>query len=217
MPLGQPHRDAHDDEKREGERDERRELAENRAVAGQRSHRSGVLPHRDRGSRAMRRIAEIDLREPGRRDRDCADRDVIIPSFETLEDLLHLRDRDETVLAPKALRGAAPQIHADAVDRSVRLDMAIRRRVVDRDLERRVLGQREAGGDDESERDRAAPNEHRGGQGICEGGWRHGQSSECDSGLLTRQDEIPVSIRVLECYLRRKCESFSKGAFGELG
>jgi hypothetical protein len=43
------------------------------------------------------------------------------------------------------------------------------------------------------------------------------RSSECDSGLLTRQDEIPVSIRALECYLRRKRESFFKGTIGELG
>ena len=42
--------------------------------------------------------------------------------------------------------------------------MAVRRRVVDRDLERRVLSRRETGEDEDNERGREAPNESRGGQ-----------------------------------------------------
>ena len=168
-PLGQPHRDAHDDKKRESERDERRQLPENRPIAGQRRHGPGVLAHRDRDPRTMRRIAEIDPREPGWRDRDRADRRVIILALETLEDVLHLRDRDEMVLASEALRSAAPQIDADAVNRTVGLDMAIRRRVVDRDLERRFLSHGETGKDEENERSREAPNESRGGQKSARG------------------------------------------------
>ena len=87
----------------------------------------------------MRRIAEVDPREPSRRDRYRADRRVIILPLETLEDVFHLRDRDEMVLASEALRSAAPQIDAEAVNRTVDLDMAVRRHVVDRHPQRRVL------------------------------------------------------------------------------
>jgi hypothetical protein len=72
--------------------------------------------------------------------------------LETLEDFLHLRDRNEMVLASEALRCAAPQIGAEAVNRTVRLDMAVRRHVIDRDLERRVLSDGETGKDEVNEK-----------------------------------------------------------------
>src|ERR1700733_5836007 len=87
----------------------------------------------------MRRVAEVHPRKPGWRDRYRADCRVIILSLQALEDVLHLRDRDEMVLASEALRSAAPQIDAEAVNRTVGLDMAVGRHVVDRNLERRVL------------------------------------------------------------------------------
>jgi hypothetical protein len=87
----------------------------------------------------MRRVAEVHPRESGWRDRYRADCRIIILSLEALEDVLYLRDRDEMVLASEALRSAAPQIDAEAVNRTVGLDMAVRRHVVDRDLERRIL------------------------------------------------------------------------------
>jgi hypothetical protein len=63
----------------------------------------------------------------GWRDRDRADRRVIVLSLETLEDVLHLRHRNQAVLAPEAFRRAPPQVDAHAV----RLDMAVGRRVID--------------------------------------------------------------------------------------
>jgi hypothetical protein len=78
----------------------------------------------------MRRVAEVHPRESGWRDRYRADCRVIILSLETLEDVLHLRDRDETVFASEALRSAAPQIDAEAINRTVGLDMAVRRYIV---------------------------------------------------------------------------------------
>jgi hypothetical protein len=85
------------------------------------------------------------------------------------------------VLASEALRGAAPQIDAEAVDRTVGLDMAIRRHVIDRDFERRVLRHGETGEDELNERGREGPNESRGGQKAREVRCWHLRSSECDS------------------------------------
>ena len=73
----------------------------------------------------MRRVAEVHPRESGWRDRYRADRRVIILPLEALENVLHLGDRDEMVLASEALRSAAPQIDAEAVNRTVGLDMAV--------------------------------------------------------------------------------------------
>src|SRR5271163_2119561 len=98
----------------------------------------------------MRRVAEVHPRESGWRDRYRADCRVIILLLETLEDFVHLRDRDEMVLASEGLRCAAPQIDAEPVNRTVRLNMAIRRHVVDRDLERRVLSRSETGEDEKT-------------------------------------------------------------------
>jgi len=181
-PLGQPHRDTHDDEKRERQRDKRSQLPENGPVAGQRRHGPGVLTHRNRDPRTMRRVAEVHPRKSGWRDRYRADCRVIVLSLETLEDFLHLSDRDEMVLASKALCCAAPQIDAEAINRTVGLDMAVRRHVVDRDLERRVLSRGETCEDEENERGREAPNQIRGGQKAREVRCRHRRSSECDSG-----------------------------------
>ena len=71
--------------------------------------------------------------------------------------------------------------------------MAVGRRVVDRDLERRVLGGGETGEDEEGERDREAPSESRGGQGTDGSRRRHHRSSECDLGLLPHEDESRVA------------------------
>src|SRR3984957_3566984 len=111
----------------------------------------------------MRRVAEVHLREPGWRDCYRADCRVIVLSLKTLEDVLHLRDRDEMVLASEALRGATPQIDAEAVNRTVGLDMAVRRHIIDRDLERRVLSHGETGKDEVNKRGREVPNESRRG------------------------------------------------------
>jgi hypothetical protein len=96
----------------------------------------------------MRRVAEVHPRKSGWRDRYRADCRVIVVSLEALEDVLHLRDRDEMVLASEALRGAAPQIDAEAVNRTIGLDMAVGRHVVDRNLEPRVLSGGETGKDE---------------------------------------------------------------------
>jgi hypothetical protein len=104
-PFGEPHRDPHYDEKREGERDQGSKLAENRTVAGQCGHRSGVLADRNCGPRTMRRIAEVYPRQPGRCDGDCADGDIVILALEALEDRLHLRDRNKVIFAPETLGG----------------------------------------------------------------------------------------------------------------
>jgi hypothetical protein len=129
----------------------------------------------------MRRVAEVHPRKPGWRDRYRADCRVIVLSLETLEDFLHLRGRGEVVLASEALRRAAPQIDAEAINRTVGLDMAIRKPVVDRDLKRRVLSHGETGKDEVKDRSRESPNESRGGQKAREIRRRHLRSSECDS------------------------------------
>src|ERR1700722_4514708 len=121
----------------------------------------------------MRRIAEIDAREPRWRDCYRADCRVIILSLETLEDVLHLRDRNEMILAPEALRCTTPQIDAEAVNRTAGIDMAVRRHVVDRDLERRFLSRGQTGEDEENERGREGPNESQGGGEAHKVGWRH--------------------------------------------
>src|ERR1700683_2254872 len=208
-PLGQPHCDTHDDEKREGERDKRPQLPEDGPVAGQRRHRPGVLAHRNRNPRAMGRVAEVHPRKSGWRDRYRADCRVIVLSLETLEDFLHLRDRYEMVLASEGLRCAAPQIDAEAVNRTVGLDMAVRSHVVDRDLERRVLSRGETGEDEVNDHSREAPNESRGGQRTYESRRRRHRSRECDSGLLRHEDETRVATRGCGVNCRRKRESSS--------
>ena len=67
-------------------------------------------------------------------------------------------------LRPRLSAARPPQIDAEAVDRTVGLDMAVSRHVVDRDLERRVLSHGETGEDEVNERGREGPNESRGGQ-----------------------------------------------------
>ena len=182
---------------------------ENGPVAGQRRHRPGVLAHRNRDPRTMRRIAEVHPGESGRRDRYRADCRVVILLLETLEDFLHLRDRNEMVLASEALRCAAPQIGAEAVNRTIRLDMAVRRHVVDGDLKRRVLSRGETGEDEANERSGEAPNESRGGQRRCESRRRQHRSSECDLGLLPHEDETRVAKRGCGVNCRPKRQSFS--------
>jgi hypothetical protein len=118
----------------------------------------------------MRRIAEIHPRESSGRDGDRTDGCVIILAFETPEEVLHLCDRCKVILAAGTLCGAAPEFYANAVYRAVGLHMAVRRRVVDRDLERRVLSRGETGEDEENERGREAANESRAAQaGMREG------------------------------------------------
>jgi hypothetical protein len=141
----------------------------------------------------VRRVAEIHARKPLRGDRNRAEGGVVVLAFETLQDRLHLRDGNEAVVSPKDFGCAAPQVDTDAIDRAVGLDMAIRRRVVDRHPQRRFLGDGETDGDEKSERGRKAPNESRGGQKTEEKRWLHQRSSECDSGLLSQQDETRVS------------------------
>ena len=157
----------------------------------------------------MRRVAEVHPRESGWRDRYRADCRVIILPLETLEDLLHLRDRDEMALASEALRCTAPQIDAEAVNLTVGLDMAVRRHVVDRDLERRVLSRSETGEDEVNDRSRECPNESRGGQRTYESRRRHHRTSECDSGLLPHEDETRVGKRGCSVNCRPKRESSS--------
>jgi hypothetical protein len=67
------------------------------------------------------------------------------------------------IFAPETLGDPAPQVDADAVDRAVGLEMAIRRRVIDRDLQGRILSRGESRGEDENDHGREAPNERRGG------------------------------------------------------
>ena len=90
-------------------------------------------------------------------------------------------------MASETFGGAAQPLYADAINGAVGLDMAIRRRVVDRDLERRVLSGREARGDDEGERGLDEPKEGRGGQKAHECKTpSSSRSSECDLRVITR-------------------------------
>ena len=139
-PLGEPHRNAHRQQKPERHSNQRTELAHDRGVGPEGGQRAALLAHGDRHAGTVRRIAEIDPREPLGRDRDRADAGVVVPALDAVDERLHLRDRDQPVLAAQNLRHAAPQVHADAVDRPVRFDMAIGRHVVDRDSERRLFG-----------------------------------------------------------------------------
>ena len=160
-PFGDPHGDSHDNEEREGEPDEWRKLAKDRAIAGQRGHGTGVFADRNRGPRTMRRVAKVYPRKPSGRDGDRANGCVIVLVLEALQEVLHLCDRHEVILAAETFCSATPQVDADAIDRAVGLEMAVRRRVVDRDLQRRVLSRSETGGEKENERGREAPNESR--------------------------------------------------------
>jgi hypothetical protein len=61
------------------------------------------------------------------------------------------------ILAAETFRNAAPQIDVHTIDRPVGLDLAIRRRIVDRDPQRRVLSHGETGEDEEKEGGREGP------------------------------------------------------------
>ena len=83
-------------------------------------------------------IGKVDPRDPLGRDGDRADRGVERVVLEALEDRIHLRDGNEAVLAPHDRRRPAREIDAHPVDRSIRLDQPVRRRVIDGDRKRQV-------------------------------------------------------------------------------
>src|SRR5208282_1692312 len=114
------------------------EFGDDRAVTEEGRDWTAVLADRDCDAGAMRRIREVDPRQPLGRDRDRADRGVELVALESLENRLHLRDGRKAVLAPDDFGRAPPKIDADSVDRTVRLDNPVGRHVVDGDLERRA-------------------------------------------------------------------------------
>ena len=88
----------------------------------------------------MSGITEIDAGEAPGRDRDGADRGVVVLTLEAGEDRLHVGDGNETVVTTKSLGDPPPKVDARPVDCPVRFDMAVRRDVIDGDLERHFFG-----------------------------------------------------------------------------